>query len=175
MNAPAFSLADLRSRLHYDEATGAFTWLAYADKLGRPNTQFAGRVAGVVWADASGRQYRQITIFGFKTYAHRLAWFYMTGEWIPLIDHKDRDGLNNRWINLRAATKAQNAANSGSRRDNVSGFKGVHLDQRRQRYVAQIKRDGRSRFLGYFDTAEAAHAAYAAQVRAHDGEFAGLI
>src|ERR1035438_5691676 len=44
-----------------------------------------------------------------------------------IIDHRDRDGLNCRKSNHRAASSSQSNANQGIRKDNTSGFKGVSV------------------------------------------------
>ena len=56
--------------------------------------------------------YRKITIDGKVYSAARLAWFYKTGRWPdPEIDHINRIRDDNRWENLREATRADNLAN----------------------------------------------------------------
>jgi hypothetical protein len=98
------SQAELKRRLHYDPDTGQFKWL-----IPFSNRVKAGDVAG--WQEANG--YICIRIDGFDYKAHRLAWLYMTGE-NPrhLIDHRNQVKDDNRFANLREATKSQNAANN---------------------------------------------------------------
>lgn len=87
------------------------------------------------------------------------------------VDHRDRNGLNNRRNNLRAATPSQNNTNS-YRPVNKSGFRGVVA--MRKKWRAQIRRDGQRTNLGFFDSpVEAARAYDEAAVRFH-GEFATL-
>src|SRR5438045_2733801 len=57
--------------------------------------------------------------------AHRLAWLYMTGEMPIEVDHLNLNRADNRWQNLRVATRVQNAANSPARRPSITGIKGV--------------------------------------------------
>lgn len=89
-----------------------------------------------------------------------------------IIDHRDGDGLNNCRLNLRRATKLQNQTNSKLRRDNSSGFKGVHSHKGRWR--AKIQVIGITIHLGVFQTAEEAALAYDAAARIHFGEFGSL-
>lgn len=69
---------------------------------------------------------------------------------IPLVDHQNGDGLDNRRENLRVATVSQNQANVGLRSDNVSGFKGVCWLNRERRWLAFIQVNGRRIRLGRY-------------------------
>jgi len=93
-------------------------------------------------------------------------------------DHKDKNGLNNRMANLRAASVSQNNANSVSRRPAKSGFRGVFKDNRRTKnpwYVrVGSKKIGRLNGGSYFATpSEAAHR-YDELAKQLYGEFAVL-
>jgi AP2 domain/HNH endonuclease len=95
----------------------------------------------------------------------------LLGDGALHVDHIDGDGLNNRRCNLRAATRSQNMHNQRVRRDNASGFKGVHLDKRTSMWTAQIASGGKRKRLGSYGSPEEAHAAYVlASARLH-GEF----
>lgn len=74
------------------------------------------------------------------------------------VDHINGNGLDNRRCNLRAATPGQNMANRPRRRDNRTGFKGVHRSG--PGFSAQIKSKGVRTYLGYYKTADAAARAY---------------
>lgn len=87
-------------------------------------------------------------------------------------DHKDGNGLNNRRSNLRECSSSQNKRNTRRRLDNTSGYKGVHWNVRCARWQAYIKSAGIKKHLGYFDTPEEAHAAYAAAAGQVHGTFA---
>lgn len=88
------------------------------------------------------------------------------------VDHKDNNGLNNTRFNLRPCTHAENLRNRGRNSNNTSGFKGVHFRKDTKRWTAEIWLLGKKTSLGYFDTAEAAHAAYSVAALDMHGEFA---
>lgn len=67
-----------------------------------------------------------------------------------VVDHRDRNGLNNRRSNLRVIKHARNLLNR-SKFQAASGYRGVYFDPRVSRWEAKVKVDGRVRFLGMFD------------------------
>ncbi len=85
-----------------------------------------------------------------------------------LIDHKDRDTLNNQRENLRVATHTQNMANRGIASNNTSGYKGVTLNKRTGKWAARVGKD----HLGAYSTAEEAAQIYNNAARERYGEFA---
>ncbi len=90
-------------------------------------------------------------------------------------DHKNHDTLDNRRENLRTCTHSQNMANqhNQSRKSTLSSrFKGVSWNSERQCWRANIRIDGRTRFLGQFDDEKDAASAYDAKARELFGEFA---
>jgi hypothetical protein len=89
-------------------------------------------------------------------------------------DHINRDGLDNRWRNLRNCTKAQNNLNRGSERGSTSKYKGVYWHKSMKKWVATIKAGGRRRHLGYFTDEVEAAGAYDAAAKELHGEHAGL-
>jgi hypothetical protein len=89
-------------------------------------------------------------------------------------DHANRDGLDNRRVNLRIATKSQNQANHGPHSDNTSGYKGVHWHRQARKWHASINVNKKRFYLGLFvDPVEAARA-YNEAALEHFGEFAWL-
>jgi hypothetical protein len=89
-------------------------------------------------------------------------------------DHDDGNKANNRRYNLRIATSSQNQQNKGANRNNTSGYKGVSFEKRKQRWVANIKVQGKKKYLGSFKTPELAHSAYCAAAIQMHGEYARL-
>lgn len=154
----------LRDILDYDPHTGVFTWLVKVGKKTR-----VGAAAGTVRPNG----YCQICI-SYRLYlAHRLAWLWMTGEWPQnVIDHINLNGCDNRWNNLRLATISQNGANIRAPSHNTSGTKGVHWDNKRRKWIAQIKVNRKLIFLGRFDTIESARKSYSIAAHEYFGEFA---
>jgi len=144
--------ARLKELLHYDPETGVFTW-----RVGRVGCR-AGSIAGSL----NGCGYRQIGIDRRMHLLHRIAFLYVTGGFPQEeLDHINGVRDDNRWVNLREATGSENRHNlGGPPSHNTSGFLGVYWCKRRQKWVAEIKLRGRKRHLGYFDTAEEAHATY---------------
>jgi len=86
------------------------------------------------------------------------------------VDHIDMDKLNNHRSNLRLASSSQNHCNVGKRSSNTSGYKGVIFQA--GKWVAQMAYQGKSIYLGRFDTPEAAAHAYNEQALKLHGEFA---
>lgn len=132
--------------LSYDPETGVFTRLVHR------GSERAGSMAGSPTPDG----YLQITVDRRVYRVHRLAWFYMTGEWPKnQIDHIDLNRTNNRWSNLRDATNAQNNANKRIPVTNTTGFKGVRRD-RGDKYRAEVRFNGKKISINGLDTPERA-------------------
>lgn len=138
------TLEKVRSVLRFDPDTGVFTWIKSPT-----NKVKAGSRAGT-FHKALG--YWAISVFGHRTYCHRLAWFYMYEEWPQEIDHINGDRADNRIANLRSATKKQNCENKAMHPRNTSGFRGVHQCPKTKMWVARITNHGRGKYLGHFKT-----------------------
>jgi len=109
--------------------------------------------------------YRQICINGRLCLTARVIWFFVKGEWPANIDHINHDRSDNRLINLRSVTKAENNRNMSKRSDNTSGVTGVYWNKQRNKWVAHIQVGGKNNHLGYFtNLADAATARAAAKV-----------
>jgi len=167
---PLPDLDVLAKLLSYDPETGNFYW-----KIAIARKKAGDKAGGITTAKGGlGKSYLQIRINGRQCLAHRLAWFMKTGE-DPLhnqIDHIDGNSLNNAFANLRLATKAQNAQNSSFRKTNTSGLKGAFFHKPSSRWLSAISVNGKRIYLGQFQTAEQAHAAYCKAAAELHGEFA---
>ena len=161
--------AIIKSLLSYDPDTGVLTWINPAAN----HRELIGREAG--WINSAG--YREVRVLGRMYRAHRLAWLWMTGEWPAFhIDHANRVRSDNRWSNLRDATRLQQLGNTGPRSTNKGGHRGVYYFGGRNRrkskpWRAVIVANGKRRYLGYFDTVEEAATAYDTAAREVYGEF----
>lgn len=91
------------------------------------------------------------------------------------VDHVNGNKLDNQRSNLRICTHPQNVCNARIRKDNSCGYKGVHLEKRYGgKWFAIIGVNGKSKFLGYHPTSEAAARAYDLAAKQYHGEFAQL-
>lgn len=91
-----------------------------------------------------------------------------------LTDHIDCDKLNNQKANLRSCTHGENMMNFKIKKNNTSGFKGVHWAKREQKWVSRIGVNGKKKLLGYFSCKIQAAKAYNDAAKHHFGEFAKL-
>lgn len=73
-----------------------------------------------------------------------------------VVDHIDGDGSNNATENLRFASRAQNAANMKTPKDNTSGVKGVSFDKKRRKFRGYVTLHGKQYNAGRYDTLECA-------------------
>ena len=91
-----------------------------------------------------------------------------------MLDHKDRNPLNNNKANLRPCTHQQNIFNCRKRSDNTSGLRGVSWSKERKKWHAQITFNGKCVALGRYETRNEAAEAYNLKAKELFGEFAVL-
>ena len=133
-------MEQLKSLYEYDPETGSWT------RLISSGGNLAGTPAGCVHPGG----YIKLKIKGDAYMSHRLAWFYMTGEWPKnRIDHVNGLEGDNRWCNLREATNSENMLNRKMNKNNKTGVKGVSFDNQTQRWSVQVyykKKNYKKRF-----------------------------
>jgi hypothetical protein len=91
-----------------------------------------------------------------------------------LVDHRNRDSLDNRRVNLRIATQSQNMQNRRKKPNASSRFIGVCFKKNEYLWVAQIKYKKKRLWLGRFDNEVDAAKAYDRAAKQYHGEFARL-
>jgi hypothetical protein len=164
MRTETLTLEELKSELDYNPETGIFTRL-----VNRPKCK-AGDTAG--WLTCYG--YIQISVKQRKYFAHRLAWFYMTGEWPKeTIDHCDTVKSNNRFQNLRPASQSENNQNWGMLQRNKSGVKGVSWKKDKGKWRAHFNGiKNKCVFVGYFSDLKTAELAMIAAREKYHQQYA---
>lgn len=130
----------IEDQLSYNPITGFFHWIVAKPKI------HIGMRAGCVYS----RGYRRIKIDGKSYKEHRLAFYFMTGEWPKdQVDHINLIRDDNRWENLRVASNAQNQWNS--KPYSSTGFKGVYKVGKKFKVKGH-----QDKYLGYTDNFELA-------------------
>lgn len=171
-------LAYFLEMLEYLPKIGRFRWL----KAPNWNKKVkADGLAGWTHSGMSGRpnptglMYRYITLKNRQFAEHQLVFFAETGS-IPIgIDHKNGNGLDNRFSNLRVASNSQQIMNTPCRLDNISGYKGVTWTKNargRYQWRVRIGFNGKRIHLGWFDDKEEASRVYRLKAEELFGEYA---
>lgn len=153
----------LRELFEYNDVSGVLRWRK-------------GKVAGRVAGSITPKGYLKLKLGGTSYRVHRLIWCYMTGDWPDEhlhVDHIDGVRTNNAWENLRLITPALNLQNrrqnSGVGRSRMLGVS-VTRYKSSTYFVANIRVDGVTKYLGSFRSEEAASAAYMkAKLTLHPG------
>lgn len=158
---------ELKKLLSYDPLTGEFTRLVR--HKGDNNWKRYGVVGST---DSYG--YKQISVAGKPYLAHRLAWFYMTGEWpkgeIHHINHVRND---NSWNNLtlarsRSIQMQSQLPRNGAKIKSSTGVTGVAFFAKYSRFHVSMAIKGKRTYLGSFDNLlDAVAARKSAELRYH--------
>ena len=111
-----------------------------------------------------------------KIYLHRALLNPAPGE---IVDHINRNPLDNRKVNLRIASSTESNRNRGKNntwkgKPTSSKYKGVSWDSRRMKWCSYIWSENRSTHIGYFTEEKNAARAYDAMAYALYGAYAYL-
>lgn len=150
--AEKLTAEEARMWFSYDANSGHLTWVL------KPSV-------GVRVGDGAGVRnpngYVCVKFRGNQYQAHRIAWLMSFGEW-PTgdIDHINGVRSDNRLENLRDVPRSMNVQNVRvARSSNLScGVLGV--TPKNQKWQASIVSDGKRKYLGVFETPDAAGRAY---------------
>lgn len=147
MKSKTIDIKQIASSFSYNEETGEIIRIKFR---GLPSNITTLR-------KASKSRYPMISFNGSAYLAHRIAWALKTGEDTVLdIDHINGNKWDNRWVNLRVATRSQNCQNKPIHTKSSSGVKGVCFHKLTGKRFAQIKVNGKHVFRKLFNTLEEA-------------------
>ena len=157
----------LKKHLRYDRNTGVFVWRI---------SNYGRNAGGISVGDIAGCEnvvgYIVIRVFNRLYLAHRLAWLYCHGSFpISNIDHKNQIKSDNRILNLRLASKSQNAMNSKIPANNTSGYRGVSYHKQTEKWRARLTVNGREKIIGYYGSPLKASEEYKKYAQHYYGEF----
>ena len=168
---------EISKLLKYDPETGKLFWLP------RPVEMFSGaRYGGAsatckIWntRHANKEALTSLTPKGYmhggihrRLYsAHRVAWLLHSQRWpIGQLDHINGIKTDNRILNLREVSVAENQRNRPIQKNNKSGFCGVSWHSHKGQWAVRINSDGRTITVGYYsDLQEAVEARSQASIK----------
>lgn len=143
----------IKKHISYNPYTGEFVWLLPTSirvKTGQKAQSF------------TKTGYYELSIFNKRFLCHRLAWLLEKGSIEGfVIDHINGIKTDNRIVNLRAVKDLQNLQNKvKADKRSKTGVRGVYLAKSRNKWVAQITIDRKTKHLGSFDSIEKAKQEY---------------
>ena len=142
----------LKERCVYIPETGEITWKSSKGRAieGTKATSLSSNGYLIIKVTYEGTRYAFM--------AHRVAWLLKTGSWpLGVIDHVDRNKINNSWDNIRDCSQSQNLARKKTTERKLPRGVAYHYKaSKKNPYVAQIK----GKWLGCYSTAEMASEAY---------------
>jgi hypothetical protein len=158
----------VRSILDYDAETGTLTWRYNSNKPLNWNARYAGERAGSV----TNMGYIRLSINNKEYMAHRIIWLHQMGGMLKSeIDHINGIKADNRFCNLRLATRQQNEWNRPGHKNVSSKHKGVFWVARDKRWRAEITHNGRFQYLGQYECEELANLVYSEHADKLFGEY----
>jgi hypothetical protein len=156
-------MADVQRMLEVDFKTGRCYWKVAP----RFHPQLLGTEAGSPRTGRDGKKYWVVKVCGIPLWRSHIVFATVYGYWpFHIVDHRNGDSLDDRSINLRQATIAQNNQNRSKQKkssDLPMGVRAIH-----GRFNARCQQKS----LGMFDSSGDAHEAYLAARAQRFGEFA---
>lgn len=140
----------IKEYISYCSKTGSLFWIKSPANKIKP-----GEIVNL-----NDRGYRSFKLKR-KTYlGHRVAWFLHHGFWPKnQIDHINGVRSDNKIINLRESTHAENNINRSCHRNGK--LPGTTFFKKRNKWVAQIEIKGiNKKYIGIFNSEKEAHEAY---------------
>jgi hypothetical protein len=112
------------------------------------STKRLSEVISIKWSISKNKwgNYAHGRVSGKWVYLHRFIMGAKKGE---IIDHIDRNRMNNTDENLGKSSTRENSYNRKIGRNSSIGVMGVGLDKRDGKYVARIKENYKYKILGY--------------------------
>lgn len=164
-------LTQLYLKVLFDYRDGFLYW-----KVKRRAQSFVGDIAGGIKKDKKGKDRFKMThvirIDNKPYYTSRLIFLWHNGYLPPVVDHKDRNPLNNTIANLRPADNFKNARNRNSAFGSSSKYLGVGFYH--GKWTATIFLNGKNKHLGTFYNEDLAALAYNEAAKEYYKEFANL-
>jgi hypothetical protein len=149
------------------------------------------KLTGGKYAIVDVEDYEKLAQYDWQLYESKsknlYAFRYENGKFIKMhrvimnapagvfVDHRYGDGLDNRKVNLRIVTRAQNQYNRRKiSKKTTSKYKGVHFKKDMNKFCATIGLKGKKTHLGYFDNEIDAAKAYDEAAKKLFGDYAKL-
>lgn len=154
---------------YFEYRDGGLYWIKVASYRGKIGTK-----AGYISKHKNDSRNVIGLLKGIQYFAARLIFLYHHNYLPKVVDHIDRDSMNDRIENLREATQQDNLHNSTSKKGSSSQYLGVSWCKRDKKWKAQICIDWKQTFIGRFKTEVEAALAYNRMAVKYFKEFANL-
>lgn len=132
------------SRVDYECASSKFI-------LDKNTGKLYWKESGLLADCVNDRGYFTVFLNGISVKSHRVVWLLTYGKWPDnVIDHIDGNTKNNTPNNLRDVSRSHNGRNRKISNNNSSGYTGVTLHKKSNRWQAQMVLNGHRLHLGMF-------------------------
>jgi len=137
----------LRKILDYDPESGSLKWRWREGAAPQTNKLRAGMPA---FTSLTPKGQFRGSIDNSLYMAHRIIWMMVHGVEPDEIDHINGNPSDNRLVNLRSVTHAENLRNTRVPVTNTSGHIGIYWCKRREKWEAKIMVGGSQIHIGYY-------------------------